>query len=413
MEELIARCAGIDVSKAELRVCVRRRDEATGAPTEIIESWGTTTPDLLNLVLRLRGLGVTHVAMESTGVYWKAPYYLLEDDFTVLLVNAAQVKHLPGRKTDTIDAAWLAQLLAHGLLRGSFVPPREIRQLRDLTRYRKVLIQERTRQVNRIHQTLQDAGVKLATVASDIMGVSGRQMMAALIAGHTDPDGLAELARGRMRPKIPELRKALTARFRAHHAYLLSRMLAHYDDLDTEIADLDTHLEQALRPFATLLDLLRTLPGVEVRSAQVILAEIGTDMSVFPTAGHLASWAAVCPGQRDSGGKRGSGKTRKGSPWLRAALVQCARAAIRRRDSYFAERYRQIMRRRGDPKAIMAVAHDLLRHIHRTLSTHQAYADPGPLRLRALTQDKARRHAIANLEALGYHVILEETNPAA
>lgn len=413
MEDLIERCAGIDVSKAELMVCARLVDVATGQPREVIKPWPSMTADLLNLVVWLRGLGVTHVAMESTGVYWKAPYYLMEDDFTVLLVNAAHVKHVPGRKTDTIDAAWLAQLLAHGLLRGSFVPPPAIRELRDLTRYRKALVGERTSQVNRIHKVLEDAGIKLACVATDIMGVSGRAMMRALIAGRTDPEALAELARGRMRTKIPQLRRALTARFRTHHAYLLARMLTHAEALDAEIAELDERIAQALRPFADLIELLGTITGIQARSAQNILAEIGADMAVFPTGAHLASWAGLCPGQRDSGGKRGSGKTRKGNPWLRTTLVQCARAAIRRRDSYFAECYRQIMRRRGDPKAIIAVAHEILLAVHRVLSTHTAYTDPGVATLRARNDDTQRRKAIRSLEKLGYQVTLEEKHPAA
>lgn len=413
MEQLIERCAGIDVSRDELRVCVRVPDAATGAPLELIESWGTTTPDLLNLAVSLRSHQVTDVAMESTGVYWKAPYYVLEDEFTVLLVNAAHVKHLPGRKSDTIDAAWLAQLLAHGLLRGSFVPPPPIRELRDLTRYRKALIQERTRQVNRIQKTLEDAGIKLGSVASDIMGVSGRAMMRALIAGRTDPDAVAELARGRMRAKIPQLQKALTGRFRTHHAFLLDRMLDHAEALDADIADLDARIEQALRPFARQIELLRTITGIQTRSAQVILAEIGADMTVFPTAAHLASWAAVCPGKHQSGRRKGSGKTRKGGNWLRPCLVQCARGAVRSRDTYLAERYWQVLHRsRQDGTAIIAAAHEILLAAHHVLSTGQPYHDPGPGRLRELNNDKKRQRALAHLEALGYQVTLTE-RPAA
>jgi transposase len=299
------------------------RDAVTGAPAELIASYGTTTPDLLELVDWLRGLGVTDVAMESTGVYWKPIVYLLEDDFTVLLVNAAHIKHVPGRKTDTIDAAWIAQLLAHGLLTASFVPPPPVRELRDLTRYRKALINEKTAQVNRIHKVLQDSGIKPATYATEVMGVSGRAMMRALIAGQSDSAVLAELAKGRMRTKIPDLRKALTGRFREHHGFVLKQMLDHVEAQEAEIAALDERIEAALAPFVAQVELLRTIPGVDHRSAQVILAEIGPDMSVFPTAGHLASWVGMCPGQRDSG-RHGSAKTRKGSKWLRGALVQSA-----------------------------------------------------------------------------------------
>jgi len=368
---------------------------------------------VLELADWLHTLGVTHVAMESTGVYWKCLYYVLEDDFTVLLVNAAHVKHVPGRKTDTIDAAWLAQLLAHGLLRASFVPPPPIRELRDLTRYRKALINEHTRQVNRIHQLLEDAGIKLGIVATDIMGVSGRLMMRALIAGDDDPQALAELAKRRLRSKIPELRKALTGRFRGHHAFLLARMLDHAETQERDIAALDTRIEAALTPFAADVELLRTIPGVDRRSAEVILAEIGTDMTVFPTPGQLASWAGMCPGQRDSAGKRGSGKTRKGSKSLRAALVQSARAASRSKGTYLSERYRQVMRRRGDAKAIIAVGHQILLDAYRILSTHQAYTDPGPSALRAITADQQRKRAVHRLEELGYHVTLEPTQPHA
>lgn len=410
LEELIERCAGIDVGQAELVVCARVPDRA-GTRCRLIESFGTTTPDLLALHDWLAGLGVTHVAMESTGVYWKAPYYLLEDDFEVLLVNAAHVKHVPGRKTDTIDAAWLALLLSRGLLRASFVPPPPIRELRDLTRYRKALINERSREVNRIHKTLEDAGVKLATVASDVMGLSGRDMMRALIGGQADPEALAELARGKLRAKLPALRKALTARFREHHAFLLERMLTHVEDLEADIAALSECIEAATGPFAGEIELLRTMPEVGQRSAEVILAEIGSDMSRFPTPGHLASWAGMCPGQRDSAGKRGSGRTRKGSKWLRTALIESARAAARSKGTYLSERYRQVRRRRGDKKAIVAVGHEILIAAWRVLCTREPYHDPGPDTLRNLSAEHVKRRALAQLRALGYEVTVHE--PAA
>lgn len=413
MEQLIQRCAGIDVGQAEVVVCVRVPDAVTGAPAELVASYGTTTPDLLELLDWLRGLGVTDVAMESTGVFWKPIYYLLEDDVTVLLVNAAHIKHVPGRKTDTIDAAWIARLLAHGLLTASFVPPPPVRELRDLTRYRKALINERTAQVNRIHKVLQDAGIKLTTYATDVMGVSGRAMMRALIAGESDPATLADLAKGRMRPKIPALRKALTGRFREHHAFLLQRMLDHVEAQEADIAALDERIEAALAPFVAQVELLRSIPGVDHRCAQVILAEIGPDMAVFPTAGHLASWAGMCPGQRDSAGKRGSGKTRKGSKWLRATLVQSARAATRSKGTYFHERYRQVMRRRGDAKAIVALGHEILLCAYRVLATGQPYIDPGPTALNALTAERQRRQAVRRLQALGYQVTITPRTDAA
>ena len=408
LDELIERCAGVDVGQAEVVVCARVPDRQ-GRRCKLVETFGTTTPDLLALADWLGGLGVTHVAMESTGVYWRAPYYVLEADFEVLLVNAAHVKHVPGRKTDTIDAAWLALLLSRGLLKASFVPPPPIRELRDLTRYRKALINERSREVNRIHKTLEDAGVKLATVASDVMGASGRDMMRALIAGRADPEVLADLARGKLRAKLPALRKALTARFRDHHAFLLERMLAHVEDLEADIAALSERIEAATAPFGVEVELLCSIPGVGKRSAEVILAEIGADMSRFPTAGHLASWAGMCPGQRESAGKRGSAKTRKGSKWLRTALMESARRAARLKQTYLSERYRQVCRRRGDKKAVVAVGHEILIAAHRVLCTGQPYDDPGPETLRNLSAEHVKRRALAQLRALGYEVTVHES----
>lgn len=409
MEQILERCAGIDVGQAEVVVCVRVPDRVTGQPAEVVASYGTTVPELLELRDWLAGFGVTDVAMESTGVYWKPVYYVLEDDFRVVLVNAAHVKHVPGRKTDTIDAVWLAQLLAHGLLSPSFVPPPPIRLLRDLTRYRKALINERTAQVNRLHKTLQDAGIKLTTYASDILGVSGRQMMRALIAGQDDPAVLADLARGRMRSKIPQLTLALTGRFTEHHAFLLASMLDHIEAQESEIAALDARIEQVIAPFATQVDLLCSIPGVEIRSAQVIIAEIGVDMSVFPTPAHLASWAAICPGQRDSAGKRGSGKIRKGSKWLRATLVQSAACATRSNNTYLQTRYRRLRTRRGHARAVVAVGHDILLAAYRILDTGQPYVDPGPTPLTRTPADVERRRAIDRLHRLGYEVTLTPT----
>ncbi len=336
LDELIERCAGVDVGQTEVVVCARVPDQ-TGERCRLVESFGTTIPDLLALRDWLAGLGVTHVALESAST-GSPPTTCLEDDFDVLLVNAAHVKHVPGRKTDTIDAAWLALLLSRGLLRASFVPPPPIRELRDLTRYRKALINERSREVNRIHKTLEDAGVKLPSVATDVMGMSGRAMMQALIGGQADPEVLAELAKGKLRAKLPALRKALTARFRGHHAFLLERMLAHVDDLEADIVALGERIEAATAPFAREIELLCSIPGVGRRSAEVVLAEIGPDMGRFPSAGHLSSWAGICPGQRESAGKRGSAKTRKGSKWLRTALIESARAAARSKGTYLSER---------------------------------------------------------------------------
>ncbi len=409
MRRLIERCCGLDVHKKTIVGCVRVPD-ARGEVAELIRTFGTTTPDLLELSDWLTGLGVTHVAMEATGVYWKAPYYILEGDFEVMVVNPAHIKHVPGRKTDAIDAAWIAELLSYGLLRPSFVPPKPIRQLRDLTRYRMQVIREHTRTVNRIHKVLEDAGIKLASVATNVMGVSGRDMMRSLISGTADPEALAELARGRLRTKLPELRKALTGRFEDHHAFLLERMLAPVDDLEADIEALSGRIEDHLAPFAEAVELLDSIPGVGQRAAEAIVGEIGTDMSRFPSAGHLASWAGLCPGQRESAGKRKSARTRRGSELLRTVLIECAHAAAHTKDTYFAEFFRQVTRRHGKKQAAVAVAHEILVACWHILSTGQPYLERGPAALRQLTEDQIRRRAVRQLEKLGLTVTLE---PAA
>ncbi len=411
METMIARCGGLDVHKAQVTACVRLLID--GAVSEIVETFGTTTPDLLALRDWLKAHAVTDVAMESTGVYWKPVYYVLEDEFEVRLVNAAHIKHVPGRKTDTIDAAWIAQLLCCGLLRGSFVPPKPIRRLRDLTRYRKALIEERSRAVNRLHKLLEDAGVKLACVATDIMGVSGRAMMRALIEGRADPEALSQLAKGKLRAKLPELRKALTARFTDHHSFLLERMLAHVEELESDIDAISGRIEQEIAPFEPAVELLRSIPGVERRAAEVILAEIGTDMTVFPTAAHLASWAGLCPGQNESAGKRKPARTRKGSKWLRKTLTESARAAARTKESYLAERYRRLAARRGDKKAIVAISHEILTVCWHMLSSGELYREQGAGALRQRDQDRIRRRAIGQLEKLGLKVTVEALPQAA
>jgi transposase len=411
MRQLIERCCGLDVHKKTLTACARVPDRE-GKVVEVLRTFGATTPDLLSLREWLLDLGVTHVAMESTGVYWKSPYYILEADFEVLLVNATHLKHVPGRKTDTLDAAWIAELLSYGLLKASFVPPQPIRELRDLTRYRSALIRERVREVQRIQKVLEDAGVKLDSVATDVMGASGRAMMRALISGQADPAALSALARGKLRAKLPQLRKALTARFREHHAFLLDRMLAHVEQLEADVDEVSARIEAAIAPFAAKVELLDTIPGVGVRSAQIILAEMGPDMAQFPSRPQLASWAGVCPGQRESAGKSKSAKTRKGSRALRDALIESARAAARTRDTYLAERYRQVARRRGDKKAIVAVAHEILDAVWYLLSHDQPYLDPGPTFLRERVEEDTRRRAIRQLERLGHEVTLRTPEAA-
>jgi transposase len=411
VETMIARCCGLDVHKARLTACVRLL--VNGAVSELVESFGTTSSDLLALRDWLLALEVTHVAMESTGVYWKCVYYLLEDDFELLLVNARHIKHVPGRKTDTIDAAWIAQLLACGLLKPSLVPPRPIRELRDLTRYRKALTYERSRAINRLHKLLEDAGVKLSCVATDVMGVSGRQMLRALIAGEADADALAQLAKGKLRKKLPALRKALEGRFTAHHAFLLERILAHIEALEDDIEAISARVEEQIAPFEPAVQLLRTIPGVERRSAEVIIAETGGDMSRFPSAAHLASWAGVCPGQNESAGKRKSARTRKGSPWLRATLIESARAASRSKGTYLGERYRRLARRRDDKKAIIAIAHEILAATWQMLTTGELYREQGPTINSEREAERARRSAIRQLERLGHKVVLEPLPEAA
>jgi transposase len=412
MRRLLDRCAGIDVGQALLVVCVRVFD-GKGTLAQQVRSFGATTPDLMMLRDWLISLGVTHVAMESTGVYWKAPYYMLEDHFEMLLVNAAHLKHVPGRKTDVIDAQWIAEVLSYGLLRPSFVPSPPFRELRDLTRYRKSLIRARTGEVNRLHKVLEDAGVKLATVATDVMGVSGRQMMRALIEGVADPQVLADLAKARLRAKLPELRRALTARFREHHAFLLARMLAHVEALEADIDVLSQRIAELTEPWAAQLAILDSITGVAPRAAEVILAEIGPDMSRFPTAGHLASWAGRCPGQRESAGRPGSATPRKGSPWLADVLTECAWAAVKTKDTYLSAFYRQVMRRQGKQKAIVAVTHKIVVIAWNLLSTATVYQDPGAAVLRKTTDEQVRRRALRQLEALGLQVTIQPQHQGA
>jgi len=408
MEKLLERCAALDVHKRQVTACARVPDRK-GERAELRAEFETMTPDLLALRDWLKGLGITHVAMEATGVYWKPVYYLLEDDFELLLVNAAHVKNVPGRKTDVADAQWLCQLLEHGLLRASFVPPKPIRELRDLTRYRKSLIWERQREANRLQKLLEDANIKLASVATRTLGVSGRAMLAELCEGRNDPEALAELARGKLRRKLPELRRALQGRFSSHHALIVSRLLAHVDYLDETIAELSGEIEKRLRPFEPEVELLRTIPGVAQRTAEVILAELGPDMSRFPTHRHAASWAAICPGNDESAGKRKSGKTRKGDGWLRTALVEAANSAAgRTRGTYLNAQYARIKRRRGHNQAIVAVAHSILVSAYYILRDHRPYEDlGGDYFLDRERPERLTRHLVRQLERLGQRVTLE------
>jgi transposase len=361
----------------------------------------------------LAGHGVTQVAMEATGVYWKAPWAILEDEFDCMLVNARHVKQVPGRKTDVSDAAWLCQLAEAGLLKANFVPPKPIRQLRNLTRYRKTQIQERAREVNRLHKALEDAGVKLDTVAADILGKSGRDMLDALVAGETDPEVLADLARRQMRKKIPALREALAGHFDAHHRLWIGAILRHIDFLDEQIEQLTGMIEEQIRPFAPAVELLCTIPGIQRRGAECIIGEIGTDMSCFATARHLASWAGQCPGNDKSAGKRRSGKTRDGSKWLDFALEEAAMAAIRVKGHYLEAQYRRLKPRRGHKRALGAIKHTMICAIWHMLATGETYRDLGGDYFTNRNPERQTRRLVAQLERLGHHVTLTDGAAAA
>ena len=373
-----------------------------------VAEFRTTVQGLLGLRDWLKAHGVTEVAMEASGVYWKAPWAILEDDFESLLVNACHVKQVPGRKTDVSDAAWLCQLLEAGLLKASFVPPKPIRSLRQLTRYRKAQVAERQREANRLHKALEDTGIKLDCVASDILGVSGRAMLDALVAGTTDPEVLSELARGRLRAKLPQLREALEGRFDELHALLIGAILAHLDFLDDQIDRLSEAIGEQLVPFAGAVELLRTIPGVERRTAEVVVAEIGTDMSRFPSAGHLASWAGQCPGNEKSAGKRRSGRTRKGSKWLDEALKEAAVAATRTNESYLRAQYLRLRPRIGHGRAIGAVKHSIICSCWHMLGTGELYRDLGGGYFARRDPARQTLRLVSQLQALGHTVTLGE-----
>jgi transposase len=411
VETIVERPGALDVHKAHVTACVRV--PAKGGREQHIAEFPTTVNGLLELRDWLAGHGVTQVVMEATGVYWKAPWAILEDEFDCLLVNARHVKQVPGRKTDVSDAAWLCQLAEAGLLRASFVPPKPIRQLRNLTRYRKTQIQERAREVNRLHKALEDAGIKLDCVAADVMGKSGRDMLDALVAGETDPAVLAQLARRQMRKKIPLLREALAGHFDEHHRLWIGAILAHIDFLDEQIARLSVMIEEQIRPFASQVELLCTITGIQRRGAECILAEIGADMTCFATARHLASWAGQCPGNDQSAGKRRSGRTREGSKWLDFALEEAAMAAIRVKDHYLEAQYRRLKPRRGHKRALGAVQHTILTAIWHMLSTGELYRDLGGDYFTRRDPERQTRRLVAQLERLGHTVTLAEGAAAA
>jgi transposase len=409
MDVIVDRPGALDVHKAQVTACVRLPGEGRERKVFVAE-FGTTVPDLLALCDWLSVHGVTQVVMEATGVYWRPVWAVLEDDFELMLVNAAHVKQVPGRKTDVNDAQWLCQLLEAGLLKGSFVPDKPIRELRNLTRYRKTQIAERQREANRLHKILEDSGVKLDCVASDILGKSGRAMLDGLVSGTTDPTVLADLAKGRLRAKIPALERALQGRFDANHSLIVGAILAHLDFLDEQIQRLSDAIEEHVGPFEAAVQLLCTMPGVQRRTAEVIIAETGGDMSIFPSAGHLASWAGQCPGNDRSAGKRRSGRTRKGSKWLGIALTEAALAATRTKDTYLAAQYKRLRPRRGHKRALGAIKHSMLVATWHMLTTGEIYREAGGDYFQRQDPDREIRRLVRKLEKLGQTVDLK---PAA
>jgi transposase len=408
MDVVHARCAGLDVHKATVVAGVRVPGPRRGERRGETKTFATTARGLHELREWVVAHGVTHVALESTGVYWRPAYAALEGVVELILVNARHVKMVPGRKTDVRDCEWLAQLLECRLLRGSFVPPAGVRDLRDLTRLRKTLIRERSQHVNRIAKTLELAQLKLGCVVTDIMGKTGRAILQALSTGVDDPARLAECAQGNLRKKQAALREALVGRLTPHYAFLLQQHLALIDALDGHIATLDTRIEAAMAPFAEEATLAQTMPGVAARAAQAIIAETGVDMSQFPTAGHFASWARLCPGNNESAGKRRPTTTGKGATWLRATLQEVAWAAVRSRKSYYRALYHRLKARRGPKKSIVAVQHAMVVALWHMLKHCVAHHDLGVGYFDHRNTDRARRHHVRRLERLGYDVVLVE-----
>jgi transposase len=405
MEVLYPRCAGLDVHKKTVVACVRLMEG--GPPQSEIRTFGTTTADLLNLSTWLSEKRCTHVVMEATGIYWRPIWHILSDgEFELTLANAAHVKNVPGRKTDVKDCAWLADLMAHGLIKGSFVPDTQTQEMRTLLRTRKQLVRERTSHIQRLHKTLESANIKLDSVISDIMGRSGRAMIEAMIAGETDAEKLASLANRRIRASREELKQALLGRIVKHHRFMLRLHLKQIDAIDAAIASLDDEVEANLAPFREAVGLLKTIPGVNDVSAPTILAEIGCDMGQFPTDDHLISWAGICPRSDESAGKRRSTRMKKGAPWLKVTLIECAWAAKRTKGSYLQAQFNRLCARRGPKKAIGAVAASILRAAYHMLKNKVPYHDLGRDYFIRRNKTAYTRRLLRNLKNLGYEVEL-------
>jgi transposase len=412
MDVLYPHCSGIDIHKKSITVCVLIRESGRKEQKQIRE-FGTTTAEILRCGDWLQELGITHVAMESTGVYWRPIWNLLEGRFELLLANATHIKNVPGRKTDVKDSEWIAQLMQHGLLKPSFVPDTVLRDLRELSRDRTSLVAERSRLKNRIQKILEDANIKLGSVASDVLGKSGRAMLTAMIAGNQDPQGLADLAQGQLRLKIPQLVEALRGRVRTIHRFRLQQQLARVDFIDAQIAQLEAEMEKQNAPFEEAVSLLAEIPGFDRTTAWAVIAEIGINMNQFPSANHLASWAGVCTGNNESGGKRLSGKTRKGSRWLRQKLCQSAWCSSRCKNSYFAAYFQRIAAHRGRKRAIVAVSHALLVVCYYLLQRKCHFEDLGVHYFDQLNHEKLTLYLVKRLTRLGHRVTLEPSSAVA
>jgi transposase len=406
MEVLYPRCCGLDIHKKTVVACLITT-EAGQQPVKVIRTFRTMTVDLLALADWLHTAACTHVAMESTGVYWRPIYNLLEGFCELLVVNAQHIKAVPGRKTDVKDAEWIAELLRHGLLRGSFIPSKPQRQLRELTRHRTTLVQDRARVINRLQAVLEDANIKLAAVVTDIRGVSARAMLEALSAGQRDVDALADLARGRLRTKRGQLAEALQGYSTPHHSFLVTEYLSQIDYFDEAIARVSALIAQHLEAEQEAIALLDPIPGVSQRTAEILLAEIGTDMTRFPSAKHLASWAGMCPGHHESAGKRLSGKTRKGSRWRRQVLVEAAHVAAKTKQTYLAAQYQRLAARRGKKRALIALGHTILIIVYYLLMRKQPYQDLGTAYFDKVEQHRVQQRLVHRLERLGYQVSLQ------